>query len=210
VRALKDRLIAKVDELERAVKREELVNAELRAAQRETAESLTLLETLLAGAPVGLCFIDRRLRVRHINHLLAGASPLAIGDQVGGAIADVLPDLWAHIEPHYRHVFASRRAVLNQDVAWTAHDDPRGHLSWLAGYYPVVLENEVIGLGAVVVDVTALRQAEADAAGARDEALEASRMKSNFLANVSHEIRTPLSGVIGMSHLLQYSSLDEQ
>jgi signal transduction histidine kinase/CheY-like chemotaxis protein len=210
VHALKNRLIAKVDELERAVTREELVNAELRAAQRETAESLTLLQTLLASAPVGLCFIDRRLRVRHLNQLLADASPLPVGEQVGGAIADVLPALWAQIEPHYRHVFASRRAVLNQDVAGTAHDDPRGHLSWLASYYPVVLEDEVIGLGAVVVDVTSLRQAEADAASARDEALEASRMKSSFLANVSHEIRTPLSGVIGMSHLLQYSSLDEQ
>jgi signal transduction histidine kinase/HPt (histidine-containing phosphotransfer) domain-containing protein len=210
VQALRDRLIAKVEELEHAIRREELVNEQLRSVQRETTRSLTLLETLLASAPVGLCLIDRELRVRHINDLLAVSSPIAIGDQIGRAVADVLPSLWAHIEPHYTHVVESRRAVLNQNVAGASHEDPRQQLSWQASYYPVLLEDEVIGLGVVVVDVTALRRAEAEAAGARDLALEASRMKSSFLANVSHEIRTPLGGVVGMSHLLQYSSLDNQ
>jgi len=37
---------------------------------------------------------------------------------------------------------------------------------------------------------------------ARDQALAASQLKSQFLANVSHEIRTPISTVIGMAELL--------
>lgn len=43
---------------------------------------------------------------------------------------------------------------------------------------------------------------------ARDEAEKANRSKSDFLAVVSHEIRTPLSGIIGMTELLEESSLD--
>ncbi|MBL8210183.1 MAG: response regulator [Bryobacterales bacterium] len=47
-------------------------------------------------------------------------------------------------------------------------------------------------------------------ADARDEALRASKLKSQFLANVSHEIRTPLNGVVGMAEFLLETPLGVQ
>jgi signal transduction histidine kinase/ActR/RegA family two-component response regulator len=52
-----------------------------------------------------------------------------------------------------------------------------------------------------------VRERTAALQAAKEEALSASRAKSQFLANMSHEIRTPMNGVIGMATLLRETPL---
>ncbi len=56
-------------------------------------------------------------------------------------------------------------------------------------------------------EINVRKKAEKELAAARDRAIETSRLKSEFLANVSHEIRTPLNGMLGMLSILAESEL---
>src|SRR5438874_4553329 len=75
---------------------------------------------------------------------------------------------------------------------------------------PRVIDGKALLARVIFRDITDRKQFESELGSARDAALEAARLKTQFLTNVSHEIRTPMNGIVGMTDLLLATTMSEE
>lgn len=75
----------------------------------------------------------------------------------------------------------------------------KGQLAYFESRLIVSGKNEIV---AIVRDITERKKSEEKVQAAMEEAKNASRSKSVFLANISHEIRTPINAVLGFAEIL--------
>jgi putative nucleotidyltransferase with HDIG domain/PAS domain S-box-containing protein len=127
---------------------------EFRRVSRTAAEVDALLDTLEANAPVGFLFVDREFRYVRVNEALAAINGLPVEQHLGRLVAEVVPDLWPQIEPFYRRILDGDGPVL--DVPMTGETAATGAAPgyFLASYFPVLVDDEVIGISVMVVEIT--------------------------------------------------------
>jgi PAS domain S-box-containing protein len=140
-------------------------------SQRRTAESLTLMETLEQAAPVGFAFVDREFRIVRINDKLAEVSGATPDEHIGRTIAEMVPDVWAQMERVYRRVLETGEPATNIELERQTHGEP-DFQHWLASYYPVQVDEDVLGLGVIVTDITERQEAEHFRAAVMDTMVE--------------------------------------
>jgi PAS domain S-box-containing protein len=143
----------------------------LSESQQHTAESLTLMETLQLAAPVGFAFVDRDCRIVRINDTLAEVNGAPPHEHIGRTVAEMVPDVWAQMEHVYRRVLETGEPATNIEVERQRHGEP-DFRHWLASYYPVQVDGDVLGLGVIVTDITERHEAEHFRAAVMDTMVE--------------------------------------
>jgi PAS domain S-box-containing protein len=138
----------------------------LHRAREQREEATARLEALFESAPVGLGFWDRDLRFLRVNRRLAETNGIPAEAHVGRTPAELFP----HVEgldaivARWREVLATGRPWIGAEVSGETPARPGERRHWREDFFPVRVGDEVVGLGAVIEEVTDERRADAEAA----------------------------------------------
>lgn len=169
--------------------------AEQRAGLNDT---LSLLDSMLANAPIGLAFFDRRCRLVRVNQVFADMTGVGLGRSLGRTLPELLPQPAAQeLENTVLRVFAAEEPVGNLELS-----GPGGALrrpwTWLASAYPVRTNpQQVRWVGVIVLDASDRKRNEE--ALRRTEKLAAT---GRLAASIAHEINNPLEAITNLLFLL--------
>jgi PAS domain S-box-containing protein len=115
---------------------------------------LAQLQAIYDGAPVGLCFLDRKMRYVNLNKRLAEINDAPVEAHIGRTVEAMLPALFPVIEPYLG------RALGGEAIAGVAYTRPSAGAElaerrFVASYQPAWDEaDEVIGVSISVLDIT--------------------------------------------------------
>lgn len=169
-----------------------------REAEHETAQ---FLEALLNAMPATMSYKDRDLRYRMMNRRMLDLRVAYPAEYIGRTWSEIVgPDAARVIEDVDRRILETGEPT-HMEQAWTGPDGRR--IVVFALKVPLRdAEGRVMGIITCGIDITRLKETEAQLIEQREAAEGASRAKSAFLSNMSHELRTPLNAIIGFAQML--------
>lgn len=170
-------------------------------------DTLALLDSMLANAPIGFAFFDRRLRFVRVNQFLAGMNNLPVSRHLGHTVDEVFSAQAARLlTPGIESVFETGRTVENLELIDEPASNSGAPRSWLTNLYPVRTGTQTVRwAGMVLVETTERRRAE-DALRRTEKLAAAGRLA----ASIAHEINNPLEAVTNLLYLIRQTPLDPE
>ncbi|MDC0712334.1 PAS domain-containing protein [Stigmatella sp. ncwal1] len=165
--------------------------------EQAQAETLALLDLLLAAIPMGMAFLDKKLRYLRVNEALARTNGLPVEAHLGKTFAEIVPECAPHFEPLLRRVVETGEALREFEFSLAAPAQPSGPLQhWVADFFPVrTRTGEVLGIGCVIVNITEHKQQE-------ERLRQTAEFRERFLGVVSHDLRNPLNAILLSANVL--------
>lgn len=190
---------------------EELVEArtrELSQLAEELKQTNREQQALFDASMAGILFVRGR-KILRCNAYLEQMLGYAPGELLGQTTRCWYPDeetffevgeqiIEAHAEQGF---FSQERELVRKD----------GSRFWARMQARAVDPDDLSkGVAGMLIDISAEHQALLQMQQAQQLAEETARVKADFLANMSHEIRTPMNAIMGMTHLVLQTSLDDR
>ena len=176
-------------------------------------DTLSLLDSMLANAPIGLAFCDRSCRLVRVNQVFADLTGTSMSRHLGRTLPELLPAPVANeLEKAVLRVFATEQPVRNMELSGerdtpVAADKLSQSWTWLVSAYPVRTNpTKVRWAGVIVLDASDRKRSE--------EALRRSEklaVTGRLAASIAHEINNPLEAITNLLFLMRtFNSLDAE
>ncbi|HEX4035638.1 MAG TPA: response regulator [Solirubrobacteraceae bacterium] len=186
--------------------RTQLRATDLRAGQRRAEAQF---RSAFDDAPFGTALITldpEPGKIVRVNHAMCEAIGYDSETLLGSRVQDYLhPDEQARLERGLEAVLGGRTHTYRAETRIVT---AAGTEAWFLCSVSYVRAPGGVDAIAHFVDIDARKRVEDALHVAHEQALEASRLKSEFVVNMSHELRTPLNGVIGLAGLLSETRLN--
>ncbi len=118
------------------------------------AERLAQLRAIYDGSPIGLCYLDRKLRYVSVNRCMAELDGLPISAHLGRTPKEVAPDYFEHMEPYLIRAL-NGEAISRVEVRQLTRNGLGKPSTMLVSLQPAFDEaGETVGVSVTALDVS--------------------------------------------------------
>jgi PAS domain S-box-containing protein len=181
-----------------ATDRIERAEARARRALKEKDDAVALLDSVLAGAPVGVALHDNAFRIVRMNAAMVDFYGLPSPSSVGRALREVVPQHAVALEALFARVIATGTAERSVEIVSPAAESSGSPRHWVASAFPVHGAGGIPdGVGLVILDATERKALEG-------QLLQAQKMEAvgRLAGGIAHDFNNVLTAVMSYSDLL--------
>ena len=146
---------------------------------------------------------DRNGRFQMVNQAFADIYQTSVENMIGKTDADFNPDadkVKQFLRDDKQVFITGRELIIPEQSTITADGEKKW---WQTIKRPITDEQgHITEVLTIVTDITERKQIEMALRDARDQALEASHIKTEILARTSHELQTPLGAILGYAEMV--------